>query len=278
MLHRKFRFSLVILLQIVFLSGLKAQSIKVEDFSIRMTDASASTNVRLGDDQKPCSLLKIVSLNKELKFEGNVVGDVVNKTNEYWVYIASNSSELIIKCPGLTSQRVKFSEYGIDKLQPKATYIMTVVAQPKPQLQANSKPVAATPQLSFEECKAAAKSGDPTALLNLGKCYLMGIGTTENPAEAVRYFEKAAAAGNVEALYRLGNSYYHGVGNFKDYDIAVSYYEKAASKGYAASLYSLGRCYEEGKGVSQNKVKAKECYKKAMDLGHSKARKAYDRL
>lgn len=257
---------------------LRSQDIQVRDLSLKMTDASASTNLRVDDNGDPCSLIKVASLNKKLTFTGGVVGSVENNTNEYWVYISSTSSELIIKCPGLTSQIVKFSEYGIDKLQPKATYSMTIVAQPKPQPQSNSKPVAATTQLSFEECKAAAKSGNPAALLNLGKCYLMGIGTTENPTEAVRYFEKAADAGNTEAIYRLGNSYYYGIGNPKDYSIAISYFEKASKQNYAAALYALGRCYELGHGVLSNLTEARALYKRAYENGYSKAKAAYDKL
>lgn len=257
---------------------LRSQDIQVRDLSLKMTDASASTNLRVDDNGDPCSLIKVASLNKKLTFTGGVVGSVENNTNEYWVYISSTSSELIIKCPGLTSQIVKFSEYGIDKLQPKATYSMTIVAQPKPQPQSNSKPVTATTQLSFEECKAAAKSGNPVALLNLGKCYLMGIGTTENPTEAVRYFEKAADAGNTEAIYRLGNSYYYGIGNPKDYSIAISYFEKASKQNYAAALYALGRCYELGHGVLSNLTEARALYKRAYENGYSKAKAAYDKL
>lgn len=256
----------------------RSQDIQVRDFSLKMTDASASTNLRVDDNGNPCSLIKIASLNKNLTFTGGVVGNVANNTNEYWVYISSASAELIIKCPGFSSQRVKFSEYGVDKLEPKATYTMTVVAQPKTQPQASLKSASATPQLSFEECKAAAKSGDPTALLNLGKCYLMGIGTTESPTEAVRYFEKAADAGNVEAIYRLGNSYYYGIGNPKDYSIAISYFEKASRQDYAAALYALGRCYELGHGVLSNLTEARALYKKAYEKGYSKAKAAYDKL
>ena len=50
----------------------------------------------------------------------------------------------------------------------------------------------------------------------MGKCYLEGIGTSVNYAEAVKWLELAAASKDSNALANLGACYYRGLGVEKD--------------------------------------------------------------
>lgn len=261
----KYEVSLIVtLLFSLCYSMISAQDIIVKSMELSLRDASASTMSRVDENGVPCSLLKVATINANVQFTGNVVGDVENKTNEYWVYLKSGSEKITISSPSFSPITVLFSDYEIEALLSKRTYNMTLVF--------NTTKNDVKPQLSYSECLIEAQSGSPSAIVNLGKCHLYGIGTSENPSEAARCFYKAAQAGDAEAIHLMGNSYFYGLGNPKNYEIAVEYYTKAAKKEYAPSLYSLGECYELGKGVKQNKQKAKKYFVEAANRGYFKAK------
>jgi TPR repeat protein len=235
-----------------------AQNVVVKNVETSLKDASASTNPRIDENGISCALLKVFTLDRNVQFSGNVVGPVENKTNEYWVYLKKGSSEVNVSSPAFSKMLISFDDYGIGPLQSKVTYNMTLTFQENK-------------QLSYSECKIAAESGSATDLVNLGKCYLYGIGINEAPQEAVRWFEKAARQGDVEAIHLIGDSYFYGTGNPRNYEIAIENYTKAANKGYAPAIYSLGVCYEQGKGVKQNMRKAIKYFKSAAEKGFLKA-------
>lgn len=246
-----------------------AQDIVVKSVELSLRDASASTNPRVDGDGMSCALLKVVAVNKHIQFGGDVVGTVENKTNEYWVYMKRGSQKVTISAPSFSTMTISFKDYDIESLQSKATYNIVLyfpnqsnVAELK-----NSR----TQNLSYSECKVAAESGSPSALVDLGKCYLYGLGTMENPNAAARCFDKAAQQGYAEAMHLMGDSFFNGIGNPKNYEIAFDYYSKAAKMDYTPSIYSLGLCYEQGKGVKKNPKKAIKCFKDAANKGHIKA-------
>lgn len=245
-----------------------AQDVVVNRVELSIKDASASTTPREDENGVSCALLKIATVNKEVEFSGNVVGEVVNKTNEYWVYMKKGSECITLSAPNYSPITIRFSDYEIGSLQSKTVYNMTVTFK---QL-AGEPEKGSKSNLSYEECRIAAKSGSPSAFVDLGKCYLYGLGTNENSSEAVRWFDKAAKSGHTEALHLMGDSYFYGLGSPKNYEIAVEYYTKAADKGYAPSLYSLGICYEQGKGVKQNDKKAQKYFALAASKGYAKAK------
>lgn len=245
-----------------------AQSIVVKRVELSLRDASASTNPRFDEDGISCALLKVNAVNENIQFTGDVVGTVDNKTNEYWVYMRKGSQKVTISAPSFSSITIAFEDYDIAFLQSKATYNIVLSFQNKPNVEVKDDK---TRKLSYSECKDAAKSGLPSALVDLGKCYLYGLGTMENPNAAVRCFDEAAQKGYPEAIHLMGDSYFYGLGTSKNYEIAFEYYTKAAESGYAPSIYSLGVCYEQGKGVKQNSKKAIKCFKDAATKGYVKA-------
>lgn len=263
-IRNKNRVSLILILLFFSChSVISAQDIIVKSLLLNLRDISASTAPRMDENGIPCALLKVATINDRVQFSGNVIGNVENKINEYWVYMKSGTEEVTVSTPSCSQVTISFADYDINSLQSKLTYNMILIIQ-EPNNYVDS-------QMSYSECLIAAQSGSPSALVNLGKCCLYGIGTYENPSEAARYFEMAAKAGNVEAIHLIGNSYFYGIGNPKNYKIAVEYYIEAANKKYAPSLYYLGVCYEQGKGVKQNEKKAQKYYMEAANEGYSKA-------
>lgn len=261
------------IIQLIFILSLVAcslnsfsQNIIVQTVETSMRDASASTKSRLDENGAYCALLKVQAVNKGIQYSGNIIGEVENKTNEYWVYMKSGSDCVVISAPTYPSVTIFFKEYNIDALESKTTYNIILEFTNSTSVENLHKK-----ELSYQDCVIKAKSDSPEAIVNLGKCFLYGIGIEENPNEAARLFEKAAEQGYVEAIYLMGNSFFYGLGNPKNYKIAVDYYTKAAEMGSVPAMYSLGLCYEQGMGVKQNKNRARKFYKRAADNGYEKA-------
>ena len=52
---------------------------------------------------------------------------------------------------------------------------------------------------AFKLCTEAARTGNPAAEYCLGQLYQKGLGTSKNPAEALKWFEAAATQGHLQA-------------------------------------------------------------------------------
>lgn len=101
-----------------------SQGIKVSDLKMLKFDLSASTNIRLDSLGTPCGLVKVRVDDPDLRFEGNVVGLVENKVNEYWVYLSAGTQKLVVKRNQYLPLKVNFKEYGIDSIGAKETYLL----------------------------------------------------------------------------------------------------------------------------------------------------------
>ena len=144
------------------------------------------------------------------------------------------------------------------------------------------------------------EKNDPMAYYILGRCYLSGIGTTEDMSKAVPLFEKAINHGVDEALVDLGKMYINGWGVEKnstkgiqylkkaserklgrgydvlgllyldkqDYPKAYQLFNLAAAANYSGGYLDMGFMYENGFGVEQNDAKALELYRIAADKGN----------
>ena len=70
----------------------------------------------------PCGLVKVQSVIQDLYFSGDVVGEIVSENNEYKVFMAKGSKQLVIKRPEVLPLVVNFPDYGIEEISSKATY------------------------------------------------------------------------------------------------------------------------------------------------------------
>lgn len=101
-----------------------AQGFKVKEFKQNLNDGSAF-HAPLDSEEHPCGLIKVRSDISDLQFKGEIIGDVENKMNEYWVYVPQSSQNLKINHPNFIPFVVSFADYGID-ISSKATYILTL--------------------------------------------------------------------------------------------------------------------------------------------------------
>jgi hypothetical protein len=242
-------------------------SFSVESFGREENSVALKSVDRRTDAQgKSCALIKIITLDKNLSVEGEVVGDIVNKLNEYWVYVSTSAQSIKISSPENGSCIVVFADYQTEPLTPALQYSLVLKYPPKVVTKQQEK--------GFLEWKSLAEGGDPDAQYELAKIYFAGKEVTQDLYEAKRWFAMAADKGHAEAQYRLGNCYARGQGvTEKNYNIAIRYYQMAADQNNADALFALGNCYAKGQGVVQDLEIAHSYYQRAAEQGHQGAMK-----
>jgi len=116
----------VITLFFLCIIDIHAQKLNVESFVAKTNDITARTQPRQDINGKDCALVKVRLAAENASFNGNVVGDVTYDKSEYFVYMPHGSKRLTIKLDGYLPLDVNFSEYGINSLEEKTVYVLTL--------------------------------------------------------------------------------------------------------------------------------------------------------
>ncbi len=114
------------LLSILFLLAalpLAGQEMKVKSFEHRVTDITGKVKPRYDNNEQPCALIRVEVALSNVKFEGMVMGEVIEKTGEYFVYVPTLATSLKIKAEGYLPLEYLFPE----KLIGKHTYGMRIL-------------------------------------------------------------------------------------------------------------------------------------------------------
>ncbi|MCM1141114.1 MAG: hypothetical protein NC453_21310 [Muribaculum sp.] len=90
----------------------------------KTTDLSAS-NAPKDMNGNSCGLLKVITNDKSMTFEGSVVGTPEYKNGEYWVYIPQGVYQIKLKSDKNDPLLLSFKDYNIEKVTPKSTYELT---------------------------------------------------------------------------------------------------------------------------------------------------------
>lgn len=166
----------------LFLLLISAQTAGAQE--LRITEARRAMEPmtvpmqRLDFNNEICALVKVLLPMDGVKFEGNVVGDPVFKTNEYWVYLTPGTKMLNIKAPGYYPVMADFRDLELGPLDSKTIYYLTVkptgnVSASKPAAPTTNyvvmkvTPTTATVEIDGQPREAA--DGSVTALLKLGE-------------------------------------------------------------------------------------------------------------
>ena len=105
-----------------------AQKLTVESFKLASSDLTAQTQPRKDLNNKNCALIKVGLGLQGVQFEGSIMGNVENKTGEYWVYIPQGNRMLKVKHANYAPVMVTFADYGVEKLESNRTYELTITA------------------------------------------------------------------------------------------------------------------------------------------------------
>ena len=121
------------------LGSVYSQEINVLGFYLQATDLTASTYPRNDLNNKECALVKVIITEPNVKFEGNVIGEVEFKTNEYWVYVSNGTKQLKVKVENALPLLINFNDYNIIDVKSKLTYELFLKKESnetlKPQMQ-----------------------------------------------------------------------------------------------------------------------------------------------
>ena len=102
-----------------------SQGIKV--VKVEETNSGADAfHAPKGKDGMPCGLVKLKSTIPDLCFDGQIVGDVDNNTNEYYIYLERGTTQLVVSRPNVLPVLINFPDYGIESIASKATYSVQV--------------------------------------------------------------------------------------------------------------------------------------------------------
>ena len=110
---------------VTFSSICQSQGIKV--VKVEETNSGADAfHAPKGKDGMPCGLVKLKSTIPDLCFDGQIVGNVDNKTNEYYIYMERGTTQLVVSRPNVLPIVVSFPDYGIESIVSKATYSVQI--------------------------------------------------------------------------------------------------------------------------------------------------------
>lgn len=147
-----------------------------------------------------------------------------------------------------------------DKASPAATVAATAPAAADIQVPDGIQP----PSLV-----AAAKTGDPVALFEIGARYTDGRGVAADLKQAASWYQLSADKGYAPAQYRLASMYEKGNGIDRDLVKAKEYYEQAANQGNASAMHNLAVLYASGTAGQQDYDSAANWFTRAANLGVS---------
>ena len=119
---------LSLILFFVALSPTIAKELLVKSFKVVTSDLTAQTQPRKDLNNRNCALIKVGIGLQGVLFEGSIVGNVENKTGEYWVYMPQGNRMLKVKHPNYAPVMVTFADYGVEKVESDRTYELTITA------------------------------------------------------------------------------------------------------------------------------------------------------
>lgn len=101
-----------------------SEPLVVDKLIHKTTDLSASSAPK-DMNGNLCGLLKVITNDKSMTFEGSVIGTPEYKNGEYWVYLPQGTYQLKLKSAKNDPLLINFRDYNIDKVTPKSTYELT---------------------------------------------------------------------------------------------------------------------------------------------------------
>ncbi len=118
-----------IIITLVALFGYATQIFATEPLVVdklihKTTDLSAS-NAPKDMNGNSCGLLKVITNDRSMTFEGSVIGTPEYKNGEYWVYLPQGTYQLKLKSDKNDPLLLSFRDYNIDKVTSKGTYELT---------------------------------------------------------------------------------------------------------------------------------------------------------
>lgn len=104
----------------IFSQGIKISNVK------EIASGSTAFNAPTDQNGNSAGLIKVSSTLQDLSFDGDVVGKIDYQMNEYNVFLAKGSKQLIVRRPHVLPIVIDLPDYGIEEVVSKATYTLTI--------------------------------------------------------------------------------------------------------------------------------------------------------
>jgi TPR repeat protein len=124
---------------------------------------------------------------------------------------------------------------------------------------------------AFELAAAGAAMGCAHGKGALGRCLVLGVGTSRSAGRGLALARESAAAGSCFGQCVVGVCYDVGLGVAQDHAKAARFYRLAAAQGDAAAQNNFGAMFEKGQGVAQDYAEAARLYHLAVAQGDADA-------
>jgi len=109
----------------------------VHSQKVSVSSLTESKDFIPGDDQRRdfngdlCALIKLQVVDEVTDVEGNVMGDILTKGVEKWVYMAKGSKKIKIHLKNYLPVDIDFSQYNIHSLQGNRIYVLVLSQKPE---------------------------------------------------------------------------------------------------------------------------------------------------
>lgn len=286
------KYLLVIIAGIVVAGAGYAQTLGVESMTMEPMDLSASLYPRVDRNGVKCALVKVQIPLEGMAFEGNVMGDVVNKAGEYWVYLTAGTKFFRIKHRSVRPLMLTFADYKLGPLQAKTTYVLRLSAPASAATATSTQEVTfrlTPPQaiLIIDDVEREVVGGTARVTLTHGnhRCsvfypgykaiseqIVVNSGLTKRiyeldpkggatPPAAAQKPTTPPATQDAAAIVAEANKAY----NEGYYNRAYELYQKIPDN--TSAQVRIGYMYSNGQGVSQDYAEAFRWYRRAAEQG-----------
>ncbi len=123
-------------ISIILLALCTAQSALSQELWVKSFESSNNiisiADQRLDFNGDACALVKVRMVSALDHVEGNVVGDIVARGTEKWVYVTAGTKELVLYPAQYLPLHVVFKNHGIPEVEGKRVYIFTLVSEALP--------------------------------------------------------------------------------------------------------------------------------------------------
>ncbi|MDE7412922.1 MAG: hypothetical protein K2N05_03905 [Muribaculaceae bacterium] len=99
-----------------------AQELKVTSMEIKPLDLTARTNPRVDRSGQMCALLKVQVMDDIVEAQGNVMGDIINKEVEKWIYVSDHTKQIRLLFKNHFPLMITFNDHGYPTVSEQMVY------------------------------------------------------------------------------------------------------------------------------------------------------------
>ena len=112
------------LFQLIMPLLLMGQNYTVESFDIVPNDLTARTNGRVDNNGRKCGLIKVYVKDVITATDGPVIGEVVDRGMEKWVYVSHDAKQIQLLFKEHMPLRITFDDFNFSTLSGNMTYTL----------------------------------------------------------------------------------------------------------------------------------------------------------